>query len=109
MDLEQFREETRQWLMANAPKSMFTQPKSLDEICWGGRKTKYPADVQRWLGAPSSRGVSVETDGTRYTQWSYYYGTGELSGPSNARVKLLQVKFDRAGVVQAYNWTGDSK
>jgi hypothetical protein len=73
------------------------------------RGSSTQADVQRWLGAPSSRGVSVETDGTRYTQWSYYYGTGELSGPSNARVKLLQVKFDRAGVVQAYNWTGDSK
>ena len=72
-----------------------------------GRSTE--ADVQRWLGAPNSRGASVETDGTRYTQWTYYYGTGQLSGPTDARVKLLQVKFDRAGVVQAYNWSGDSK
>ena len=71
-----------------------------------GRSTE--ADVQRWLGAPDSRGVSVETDGTRYTQWTYYYGTGNLSGPTNARVKLLQVKFDRAGVVRAYNWSGQA-
>jgi len=69
-----------------------------------GKSTQ--ADVQRWLGNPDSRGVSVETDGARYTQWTYYYGTGNLSGPTNARVKLLQVKFDRAGVVRAYNWSG---
>ncbi|HKI63324.1 MAG TPA: hypothetical protein VKA16_01735 [Burkholderiales bacterium] len=67
------------------------------------------ADVRRWLGAPDSRGVSVETGGERYTQWTYYYGTGNLSGPTNARVKLLQIKFDRAGVVRAYNWTGEPK
>jgi hypothetical protein len=53
--------------------------------------------------------VSVETDGARYTQWTYYYGTGNLSGPTNARVKLLQVKFDRAGVVRAYNWSGQAR
>jgi len=72
-----------------------------------GKSTQ--ADVQRWLGAPDSRGVSVETDGARYTQWTYYYGTGNLSGPTNARVKLLQVKFDRAGVVRAYNWSGQAR
>jgi outer membrane protein assembly factor BamE (lipoprotein component of BamABCDE complex) len=72
-----------------------------------GKSTQ--ADVQRWLGAPDSRGVSVETDGARYTQWTYYYGSGNLSGPTNARVKLLQVKFDRAGVVRAYNWSGQAR
>ena len=71
-----------------------------------GKSTQ--GDVQRWLGNPDSRGVSVETDGARYTQWTYYYGTGNLSGPTNARVKLLQVKFDRAGVVRAYNWSGQA-
>jgi outer membrane protein assembly factor BamE (lipoprotein component of BamABCDE complex) len=72
-----------------------------------GKSTQ--SDVQRWLGNPDSRGVSVETDGARYTQWTYYYGTGNLSGPTNARVKLLQVKFDRAGVVRAYNWSGQAR
>ena len=72
-----------------------------------GKSTQ--ADVQRWLGNPDSRGVSVETDGGRYTQWTYYYGTGNLSGPTNARVKLLQVKFDRAGLVRAYNWSGQAR
>ena len=70
-----------------------------------GKSTQ--ADVQHWLGNPDSRGVSVESDGARYTQWTYYYGSGNLAGPTNARVKLLQVKFDRAGIVRAYNWSGE--
>jgi outer membrane protein assembly factor BamE (lipoprotein component of BamABCDE complex) len=66
-------------------------------------------EVQRMLGAPDGTGVSVETGGERYTQWTYYYGSGSLSGPSNARVKMLQIKFDQSGVVRAYNWTADSR
>ena len=64
------------------------------------------AQVQSWLGTPDSKGVSVEASGETYAQWTYYYGTGNLSGMSNARLKLLQIKFDRAGVVRAYNWSG---
>lgn len=67
------------------------------------------AEVQRMLGAPDGTGVSVETGGERYTQWTYYDGSGNLSGPSNARVKMLQIKFDPAGVVRAYNWSADSR
>jgi len=67
------------------------------------------AEVQRMLGAPDGTGVSVETSGERYTQWTYYYGGGSLSGPSNARVKMLQIKFDPSGVVRAYNWTTNSR
>jgi hypothetical protein len=65
--------------------------------------------VKSWLGAPDSTGESVETGGERYVQWTYYYGAGSLSAPTNARVKMLQIKFDRAGIVQAYNWSGESK
>ncbi|MGA7985689.1 MAG: hypothetical protein WCA01_10965 [Burkholderiales bacterium] len=67
------------------------------------------AEVQRMLGAPDGTGVSVETGGERYAQWTYYYGSGSLSGPSNARVKMLQIKFDSSGVVRAYNWSADSR
>ncbi|MGH8739167.1 MAG: hypothetical protein ACREVC_17575 [Burkholderiales bacterium] len=67
------------------------------------------ADVQRMLGAPDGTGVSVETGGERFTQWTYYYGGGDLSGPSNARVKLLQIKFDSSGVVRGYNWTANTR
>jgi alkylation response protein AidB-like acyl-CoA dehydrogenase len=72
MDLEGFREETRQWLLANAPKSMFTPPKSMDDICWGGRKTQYPPDVKRWLDVMAERGWTAPT-------WSKQYGGGGLS------------------------------
>ena len=47
--LEQFREETRQWLKANAPQSMYAPLRSTDDACWGGRKTVYPPDVKRWM------------------------------------------------------------
>jgi outer membrane protein assembly factor BamE (lipoprotein component of BamABCDE complex) len=67
------------------------------------------AEVQRMLGAPDGTGVSVETGGERYTQWTYYYGSGSLTGPSNARVKMLQIKFDPSGVVRAYNWTANTR
>jgi len=67
------------------------------------------AEVQRILGAPDGTGVSVETGGERYTQWTYYYGSGNLSDTSNTRVKMLQIKFDSAGVVRAYNWTANSR
>jgi outer membrane protein assembly factor BamE (lipoprotein component of BamABCDE complex) len=67
------------------------------------------AEVQRMLGAPDGTGVSVETGGERYSQWTYYYGSGNLSGPSNARLKMLQIKFDASGVVRAYNWSANSR
>ncbi len=67
------------------------------------------AEVQRMLGAPDGTGVSVETGGERYTQWTYYYGSGSLSDTSNTRVKMLQIKFDSSGVVRAYNWTANSR
>ena len=67
------------------------------------------AEVQHMLGAPDGTGVSVETGGERYTQWTYYYGSGNLSGPSNAQLKMLQIKFDLTGVVRSYNWTANTR
>jgi len=61
------------------------------------------------LGAPDGTGTSVETGGQTYSQWTYYYGSGNLSGPANTSVKLLQIKFDSSGVVRAYNWTANSR
>ena len=71
-DLETFRAETRRWLEANAPASMRTPPTDLDEFCWGGRKTRYPADVQRWLDVMAERGWTAPT-------WPREYGGGGLS------------------------------
>src|SRR5216117_3841397 len=78
-DLESFREETRRWLVANAPASMYTPPQSPDDICWGGRKTRYPDDVKRWLDVMAERGWTAPT-------WPREYGGGGLS---KAEAKVL--------------------
>src|SRR6266403_709936 len=71
-DVESFREETRRWLVANAPASMYTPPQNPDDICWGGRKTRYPDDVKRWLDVMAKRGWTAPT-------WPREYGGGGLS------------------------------
>jgi len=78
-DPESFREETRRWLVANAPASMYTPPQSPDEICWGGRKTRYPNDVKRWLDMMAERGWTAPT-------WPRAYGGGGLA---KAEAKVL--------------------
>jgi acyl-CoA dehydrogenase len=71
-DLETFREETRRWLLANAPQSMFTPPANPEDICWGGRKGRYPDDVKRWLDVMAERGWTAP-------MWPREYGGGGLS------------------------------
>ncbi len=70
-ELETFREETRRWLTAEAPDSMRT-PAAAEDLCWGGRKTQYPADVKRWLELMAERGWTAPT-------WPRAYGGGGLS------------------------------
>lgn len=65
------------------------------------------AEVRTWLGAPAGVGMSVESGGERYEQWTYYHGEGRFPGIRDARVRILQIKFDQRGVVRAYNWSGD--
>ncbi|HTT11534.1 MAG TPA: hypothetical protein VMG60_11640 [Burkholderiaceae bacterium] len=62
-------------------------------------------EVRDWLGAPSSVGVSVESDGERFEKWTYYYGVGELPSMTNARIKILEIRFDPQYVVRAYTWS----
>jgi hypothetical protein len=62
--------------------------------------------VQAWLGAPTGKGVSVDASGERYEEWSYYHGEGRLPRMTDAQFTILQVKFDSAGIVRAYNWSG---
>ena len=71
-DLAAFREDTRRWLDEHAPPSMRTPPRSADEVCWGGRKGRYPEDVRRWLAIMAERGWTAPT-------WPREYGGGGLS------------------------------
>jgi hypothetical protein len=68
-----------------------------------------PRPVRAWLGAPTAVGIAVESSGARYEEWAYYHGAGNLPDMGNARVKILQIKFDQRGLVHAYNWSGESK
>jgi alkylation response protein AidB-like acyl-CoA dehydrogenase len=78
-DLDAFREDTRRWLEENAPPSMRTPPSSPDEVCWGGKKGRYPDDVRRWLAVMAERGWTAPT-------WPREYGGGGLS---KAEAKVL--------------------
>ena len=71
-DLDAFREETRRWLVANAPPSMCKPLAAGEDYCWGGRKGRWPADVARWLAAMAERGWTAPT-------WAREYGGGGLS------------------------------
>jgi outer membrane protein assembly factor BamE (lipoprotein component of BamABCDE complex) len=63
------------------------------------------AQIRSWLGEPTSVGVSLATDGESFDEWDYYYAEGELTDMSTAKVKILQIKFDKAGKVRGYNWS----
>jgi outer membrane protein assembly factor BamE (lipoprotein component of BamABCDE complex) len=65
------------------------------------------AQVRAVLGAPMGKGLVVEADGSLYEQWTYYYGTGNLTNPEKSRFKLLQIRFNQAGTVASYNWSGE--
>lgn len=79
-DLEKFREETRAWIQANAPKSLFGQAGSELEGTWGGRKATYAnPDTKVWLDRAAAKGFTAPT-------WPKEYGGGGLSG---AEAKVL--------------------
>jgi acyl-CoA dehydrogenase len=79
-DLERFRAEAREWLLANAPKSMFKPARSEEDVCWGGKKVDYPPDVLQWLKVMAGCGWTAPT-------WPKEYGGGGLS---TAEAKILQ-------------------
>jgi alkylation response protein AidB-like acyl-CoA dehydrogenase len=83
--LEQFRHETREWLVANAPQSMYTPVRTTDDLCWGGRKVTYAPDVTRWRDIMAARGWTAPT-------WPQHYGGGGLG---KAEAKILGQEMAR--------------
>jgi outer membrane protein assembly factor BamE (lipoprotein component of BamABCDE complex) len=65
--------------------------------------------VRSWLGEPTSIGISLATDNERFDEWSYYFAEGELSDMSAAKIKILQIKFDKQGKVRGYNWSASKQ
>lgn len=70
-----------------------------------GKTTK--TQVQQWLGSPGSSGIDVTTSGETFDQWTYFYGKGKLGDMKQARLKILQVKFDKDGIVRGYNFSSE--
>ena len=64
-------------------------------------------EVQAILGPPMGKGLVAEADGSLYDQWTYYYGKGDPSDTDKSRFKLLQIRFDQAGKMASYNWSGE--
>lgn len=62
-------------------------------------------EVREWLGAPTGKGVNVDTGGEHFDEWTYYFASGKLPDMSGAKVKMLQIKFDKQGIVRGYNWS----
>lgn len=63
------------------------------------------AQIQSWIGTPSSIGASVDKDGETSEEWMYFSGVGELPKMANTHIKILQIRFDKNGVVRSYNWS----
>ena len=75
---------------------------------WVKQGKTQQAQVLEFLGEPTSRGIVVENDGTRYSRWLYYYGKGKFSRLKEADVRMLEIRFDAQLNVAAYNWSASS-
>jgi len=63
------------------------------------------AQVIKLLGSPKSIGAMQEKSGERFDEWVYFFGTGRMPGMSDVGIKILQIRFDKDGLVRSYNWS----
>lgn len=71
-NLENFRQETRQWLLANCPASRIGRETTPFDGCWGGRRYRWEADEKLWVERMVARRWTAPT-------WPLEYGGGGLS------------------------------
>lgn len=76
---------------------------SFQEFVRQGESTQ--AEVLSKMGEPTSKGLVIEKDGSRFTRWVYYYASGQIHKPGNAKLKILEVFFDEQKKVSSYNWS----
>jgi len=85
-DLEKFRSETRQWLEANAPKTIVGLAQGEFEGTWGGRNPTFDhPDMKPWLEMMAEKGWTAPT-------WPREYGGGGLD---KAEAKVLAQEMER--------------
>ena len=87
-ELEQFRQETRDWLEANCPESMRTPQRSEADAYWGGRdrEMSHP-DQKLWADRVGERGWTT-------SEWPTEYGGG---GRNKKQTKILREEMRRIG------------
>ena len=61
--------------------------------------------VRGLLGVPANTRANMDTGGERFDEWIYYFASGKLAEVLAVRVKMLQIKFDKQGIVHGYNWS----
>lgn len=69
------------------------------------RGTSTQDQIRAWLGEPTNIGASMDANGERFEEWAYYYAAGKLPDMAGAKMKILQVTFDKQGVVRSYYWS----
>ena len=94
-DLDTFREEPRAGSTANAPVDVHAAA-SADDVCWGGKKARYPEDVMRWLAVMAERGWTAPT-------WPREYGGGGLSAEE---AKVLRRRWRSSAAPAAASASG---
>jgi alkylation response protein AidB-like acyl-CoA dehydrogenase len=87
-DLQEFREDTHNWLEANCPPEM----RKPGDVCWGGRNPSFSHPDQKiWLDRMAEKGWTCPT-------WPSEYGGGGLSKEEN---KILQEELGAIGARMA--------
>ena len=87
-ELDDFREEVREFLAENCPETMRGPLDLTGSFNWGGRKREFfepEADGERWMNVMAERGFTVPT-------WPKEYGGGGLS---NAEARVLAQEMAR--------------
>jgi acyl-CoA dehydrogenase len=83
-DLEQFRQDVRQWMETNCPESQ-RRPITPEEQYWGGRRGKFPSeDAKLWY-------QRVRDKGWIAPEWPAEYGGGGLD-PQQGRIIAKEMK-----------------
>jgi len=80
-NIDEFRQEVRNWLEANCPDSMRQPYASEADACWGGRDFVFQSDEQKqWLDSMAGKGWTVPS-------WPEEYGGAGLDGVHNKVLK----------------------
>ena len=86
IDLQSFRDDTRQWLEENCPTSMRTPVTDTKAVCWGGRNGTFQSVEQKqWMERMGARGWTAP-------MWPKEYGGGGLS---KTEAKVLREELER--------------